>query len=180
MKTPFWIGLLLIFALSSSCSIIITGIFSDYKKTMSASPKLLIKLEDSTSICHVVYSDSIKVLVVTGKKLKECLNSKNDVILYYWKPGCKGEFCYALDFLQQKCQEKGKDLYIIAEYYVTWRMKQDYSLNHPILGIDTKYYKTGLVSKYVSKFFTDLGIERNIYHNFIYFDKGKFIKSFLV
>jgi hypothetical protein len=60
-------------------------------------------------------------------------------------------------------------------------MSKNYTIDHPIMGIDVKYYKTNITSKYLEKFILDLTNHSNNYDNygnFLCFNKGKFERTF--
>ena len=83
--------------------------------------------------------------------------------------------------MQSTCDLKNIELYIVAEYYDSEKMKIKYNIKRPIIGIDTEYYKTSLTSKYVNRFLNDIdsNIKWNDFSNrCLYFENGKFIKSY--
>jgi hypothetical protein len=67
----------------------------------------------------------------------------------------------------------------VAEYYDTEKMEMKYDIVNPIFGIDVKYYKSSLTSKYLSKFIYDLIEKEDISNNrYFYFEEGNFINSY--
>ena len=64
--------------------------------------------------------------------------------------------CIPLNVIQEICNKKNIQLYIVAEYYDLELMNKEYNISSPILGIDTDYYKTNLTSKYVKNFIKDI------------------------
>ncbi len=80
--------------------------------------------------------------------------------------------------IQEQCNNKNIDLYVVAEYYDCNKMDKAYDLNNNIYAIDVKYYKSNFTSKYVSRFKFDLTLQKNIEHRFLMFEKGVFIKSY--
>jgi len=162
----------------NSCSVngTLQGLYSYYNKTKSINPKLLVKPDSSILICELENPKTPKVFVISGDKLKKCI-SNNNVLVYIWPPKCKSKVCYPLHILQKKCDEKNIDLFIVAEYYDNELMQQNYAIKRPVFGIDTKYYKTNLTSKYVAKFNLDLIGKKDITDRFIYFENGIYIKS---
>lgn len=180
MKNRSKVLLFLILVSISSCKINGTfqGLYSYYNKTKSETPNLLMRLDDSASICDFAYSDSLKIVISNGVELKNCARQYENSIVYFWSPKCKGKLCYSLELLQNICNEKGIELFIVAEYYDSQLMKKYYNIKKPILGIDTKYYKTNKTSKYLSLFTYDLVSKRDISQKFILLKKGVFEKSF--
>ena len=120
-----------------------------------------------------------KVIIINGLVLKTCIEeSKKTSLVYMWSPKCTGKFCPVLDLIQEQCNNKNIDLYVVAEYYDCNKMDKAYDLNNNIYAIDVKYYKSNFTSKYVSRFKFDLTLQKNIEHRFLMFEKGVFIKSY--
>ncbi|MCF8458826.1 MAG: hypothetical protein K9H62_23055 [Bacteroidales bacterium] len=180
MKNRSKVLLVFILVLISSCKIDGTfqGLYSYYNKTKNETPNLLIRLDDSVSICDIAYSDSLKIVITNGIELKNCVKLYENSIVYFWSPRCKSKLCYSLELLQNICNEKSIELFIVAEYYDGQFMKKYYNIKKPIFGIDTKYYKSNKTSKYISLFIYDLASKRDISQNFIFLEKGIFVKSF--
>jgi len=173
---------ILILIITCSCSIqgSFQGLFSYYKKVNKESPTLIRKVNKETLVCNVNYSDSCRVLLLNGKDLAQCIKKEKKTILYLWAANCHSPYCYGLDRVQAYCKEKKIKLYVIADYYDNDLMNEYYNLEYPIIGIDTKYYKTNFTSTYKKKFLADLSIIEKDYHRLLYLENGKFIKSFRV
>jgi hypothetical protein len=155
------------------------GLYSYYDKTKSEKPELLISLNDSTSIFHLKQSTVPKIYVINGSQIKECINNSRKSVVYIWGPKCSSKICIPLEILQREANTKGVELYIVAEYYDTEKMEMKYDIVNPIFGIDVKYYKSSLTSKYLSKFIYDLIEKEDISNNrYFYFEEGNFINSY--
>lgn len=170
---------MIMIAILASCSINIRGVVSDYKKVNSINPNLIRKINSQDAICGAGYSDSCKVIVVNGNQLKNCIQNKDKAVIYLWNGNCKSDYCYGLDRVESYLAEKNITLYVVAEYYDHRLMSEFYDLTYPIVGIDTEYYKTDRVNKYIKYFFTDLSVEREKFHRLLYWENGTYIKSFL-
>lgn len=161
----------------SSCKINGTfqGLYSYYKKTAKVNPNLFIN--DNNAMCEVT-ADSRKIILRTGQSLKNCIKDYGKTVVFLWGPKCKSRICPSLDILQRRCKEKGLELFIVAEYYDNPLMTKEYDIERPISGIDTKYYRTNLTSKYTARFFSDLtGKELDKdYKRMWYFENGVFVK----
>lgn len=143
------------FSLLSSCYISF-GTTSEYRYIKSNNPTLLKHLKGTDLVCNAQYSDSCKVIVTDAITLKKCLFQNDKAVVFIWKPGCmRNAENYSLDSLQRFFSEKGIALYVVARNY-TGLMNKKYHLDYPIIGIDTKYYKSNLVKKYLGKFVFDL------------------------
>jgi hypothetical protein len=176
-KNTFLGVIILMFCTACSIKGSFQGLYSYYSKTKSQDPQLLIFPDTSTSICEINKSDTPRIVVINGSMLKECIKTNNKAVVYLWAPKCKGEFCYSLNLLQQKCDTKGATLYIVAEYYDTQLMQINYKINKPISGIDVEYYNSNRTSKYLSKFIYDLTLRSDMSGRLIYFEDGVFKKS---
>lgn len=117
------------------------------------------------------------IIIMNGIELKSCLSLKRKSLVYIWQPNCHGKFCYSLKMIQDFCNQKNYDFFVVAEYYDLTAMKTQTSLTNSIIGIDTKYYKTNLTNKYLRKFLTDLTNSSDVYNNFFLFEKGIYMKS---
>ena len=184
MKNLLKVGLIIFTILLNSCGFIsingsLQGITSYYDSTIEINPNLITRLNDSISICDIEPSDSIKVVLTNGKEIKKCIAQYDKAIVYIWSPYCSSKYCYSPTLLQYECDKNNIELFIVAEYFDSKKMTVNYSLNKPIFGIDIKYYKSNLTSKYLSKFIFDLTLEeKEVTKDLIYFNNGNYIKSF--
>lgn len=171
---------MLVLSICCSCTIkgSFRGLYSYYGKTKSSHPELLLKPAPDSSICEMKNEGNPRVYVINGNSLKKCLEKTGSAIVYIWSPGCKSELCYSLNLVQQECDKKGVDLYIVSEYYEYGQMSLRYRIRRPILGIDTEYYKTNLTSKYLSRFLRNLGSSARFEKRFFYFENGRMTRSF--
>ncbi len=174
-----FVFILALFAFSS-CTIRgnFRGLYSFYAKTKATNPELLLKPPPGSSICEIINTDTPKVYVINGSSLKECLKSRDKAIVYVWSSRCQSELCYSLNLVQQKCDAKGVELFIVAEYYDDELMRFKYRIEHPILGIDTEYYKTNFTSRYMSRFLHDLASIQKFENRFLYFENGIMKRAF--
>jgi len=179
----FWSSAILI----SSCSFngTLQGLFSYYNKTEKESEINFVNFNSSDDCIHLL-SDSASVLIANGNEINKCLSEYQKSVIYIWTPNCKGRYCYSLNLLQETCNQKGYELFIVAEYFDIYYMSKYYEISHPLIGIDVKYYKTNLTSKYLSKFILDLtngkykyDIKHDNYCNFLCFENGEFKRAFM-
>lgn len=159
----------------TSCSIKgnFKGLYSYYESEKKVSPNLFKK---NVQICTLKYNQY--VYIINGINLKNCIASEEKSLIYIWEPHCKSKFCLPLGTIQEICKEKGIKLYIVAQYYDSELMSKKYNLDSPIFGIDTEYYNTNLVEKYVTKFIHDFNINKEIGERYLYFENGNFVKSY--
>lgn len=172
MKNTFF--LIWVLLCTSSCKIggSFQGLYSYYNKEYARNPELFEKVQDTTvNICNL-QSITPKVYIINGKQLRQCIKNSDKSLIYIWSPKCKGKFCYPLNILQTKCDNKNIDLYIVSEYYDSKLMQIDYGLKKSIYGIDTEYYKTNLTSQYTKLFFEDLDVNNLEEEKFLYYEKG--------
>lgn len=182
MKNVFIFSIIVFITTSCTIKGSFQGLFSYYKKVEKDNPTLLKKVTNTETICSRVYSDSCKVLLLNGKELGECIKNEDKTILYLWAGNCSSPYCYGLDRVQAYCKNRGIKLYVVADYYDEELMSAIYNLEFPIVGIDTKYYKTNFTSSYRKKFLADLSIirDKDDYYRLLYLEKGKYIRSFRV
>lgn len=165
--------LLIVFSFFYSC-IHIYGVYSNFSRIKKDYPDALCRTND---YCN----DSIKnkIVIVNGNDLKACLNDKGKCVLYLWNPTCN--YYDSPDIVEKFCQKNQYKLYVILQFYEFERVKNLTKFQGAFYGIDTKYYKSNLIKSYCKKFFKD--IDQNIkmedmYNSFMYFENGKFIKSY--
>jgi hypothetical protein len=122
----------------SSCQISgsFGGLVGYQKKVSKSNPNMIVK---SNNICVENYKPS-KVFTVNGKELLSCLNEYQKSLVHIWKPNCSSNFCISLSSVEAIADSLNAKLYIVSEYYDEIKMKIDYKINTPILGIDCKYY----------------------------------------
>lgn len=170
----------LLFSLLCSCTINgnLQGLFSYYNKTEKSLPGLLCKPAPGTSICGIRNSGVPRVYVIHAGALKDCLKSSRKAIIYIWSSRCRSVLCYSLNLVQERCNAKGIELFIVAEYYDDEFMNFNYNIEHPILGIDTKYYRTNFTSRYIFRFLNELASVSKFENRFFYFENGIIRRSF--
>jgi hypothetical protein len=174
---------LLISFLFTSCAIKVSfkGLYSYYERTKKESPNLLHKVNNPETICNIKTRElNPKILVINGTQLKNCIDKNRKTLIYIWGPKCRSQMCSPPEIAQSTCDINNIELYIVSEYYDSEKMNENYNISRYIFGIDTLYYKTSLTTKYVSLFLLDLGVvlKKDDYNRFLYFENGKFIKSY--
>ena len=152
--------------------------YSYYDKTNKQFPELLVSTKASEPVCNIAVTSTPKIFIVNGKQIRDCMTKSNHAVFYFWKPLCTSELCYAVDVVQRECSKKNIDLYIVAEYYDGKTMQKRYTIDHPIFGIDTKYYRSSFCDTYVPRFIEDItgAPIRNI--KFVEFKNGSIGRKF--
>lgn len=174
-----FIVMCLLFSTASCISIKapeIVGFVSKYKKTDKEYPGLLVKTNPNEPICNIAITDTPKVYIVNGLQLKDCLKDYKKAIVYMWAPHCTSEQCVSPTLLQQYCNEQDTELFVVAEYYDGNELTQFYDVKHPILGIDTEYYKSNFTDRYTRLFKEDLAVKthKDNYSRMHYFENGEY------
>lgn len=155
------------------------GLYGYYEKAVSENPNLFVNTEDSNVNYLKDGRFKNKVLVTNGKYLKKYLIDSPYSIVYIWKPKCQSSVCIPLNLLENKCDSKSLDLFVVSEYYEAKRMAANTHLKNNIFGIDVKYYKSSLTKKYLSAFLADLtGVHSVNENNYLLFKYGIFQNSF--
>lgn len=153
------------------------GLYSYFDKTDKLYPGLLAK-PSGNPVCSLIQAETPKVYIINGKQIHDCLARSENAALYFWQPLCHGEFCYAIDVVQRECNKKNLDLYIVSEYYDGESMNRQYTITHPIFGIDIKYYGSSLCDNYVPKFMEDVTGKKIRNVKFIVFKNGSVQRIF--
>jgi hypothetical protein len=184
-KELFIIFCLLIFLSSCTINGTLQGLFSYYNKTKKESSISFVRI-NSIKDSSILKSDSTIVLLANGTELNNCLQKYEKSVVYIWAPKCKSKYCYSLNLLQEICRQQEVELFIVAEYYDSYYMSKQYSISHNLIGIDVKYYRSNITSKYLSEFIFDLtngaykyDVKNNVYCNFLRFNNGEFVKAFM-
>jgi hypothetical protein len=164
--------------LFSSCSIngSLKGLYGYYNITKKDCPGLLVRPQAPDSICQRSQPATPVVYVINGVDLKRCLSGLNNALVYFWKSNCSSPMCYPIEVVQQKCNVQNVDLFVVAEYYDTYSMNNKYDVSRPVLGIDTRYYKSNMTKKYMSRFLQDLAEVEYTESSLYYFKKGQLVK----
>lgn len=167
--------------ISQSCTFngTLQGIFGYQKKSTSDAPEIFNKNSDLSINCEKTEETNYKVEITNGLELKKCLSKYPKAVVYIWHPKCQSKICYPLEIVQQECDAKGIELFIVSEYFDITLMKKNYKLKRNIFAIDTKYYKSIRTKKYLEKFISDIAGKRDNYNNFIYYEKGINTRNFL-
>ncbi|MFN2428820.1 MAG: hypothetical protein ABR574_02310 [Cryomorphaceae bacterium] len=135
------------------------GLRSYYPESIKLNPDLFVHLDDGQLICDTEESHRQKVVIATAEQVKDCLQPDSSVV-YIWGANCKGSFCKSLNESQEMANQARANLFIVAEYYDAELMDLNYKINHPIIGVDTEYYKSEWTKTYLSKFLTELAEEK--------------------
>ncbi len=178
----FPIFFLLVIGLSfiiASCRIdgTLLGMYSYSDKTAKEHPGFIQRPD--MPMCKINGEDTSVVYAVNGKEVKNCITNFDNSLVYIWRARCHSSICISPAYLQRMCDEKGIELFVVAEYYDYPFMTLDYSLKRPIFGVDCDYYRTDRTKKYMKKFLSDL-FEPNddqLKNYFFLFKEGKMINS---
>ncbi len=188
MKSIIKISLLFLVLIVYSCTINIKfqTIAEDYNKAKKEGVVKFIHLSDSPTLCSAK-TDTATVLVATGTQLKSCLKNYEKALVYIWSVECSSPTCYPISTVREKCEQKGLELFVVADFYNSKYMCRDYGLKHPIIGIDVEYYKTNFKEKHLSELFISdllMPAKRNevyrkkSFNGLIYFTNGNFNEAF--
>lgn len=162
-KLGCFIGLLVIFY---GCGMIkiggtTQGLTSYYKKTQVLEPELFIKPSSIEKSCQLINNNLNKVIVINGVELKKCISTYPKAMIYIWEPKCRSKLCPDLNILQQNCDKRSIELFIVAQYYDYRLMKKQYSIKRSIIGVDVKHYSSNFTSRYMKKFLRELIVKHD-------------------
>ena len=158
----------------SSCTIngSFQGLRSYYPETVKVNPDLFVYLEEDQLICDTTGSYTHKVVIANAQNLKECIAADSSVV-YIWGANCKGTECKGLNESQEMTSQANANLFVVAEYYDAELMDLNHLIDYPIIGIDTRHYKSEWTKKYLSRFLSELTGENTDHSSgrfFVFFD----------
>jgi hypothetical protein len=143
-------------------------------------PNLFIKLDSSDTLLFNTSIEKNKIYIINGIHLKKCLAKKNKSIVYFWDLNCKSKICYPLELIQAHCKKNNLSLFVVAEYYDAKIMSNEFEIDNNILAVNTKYYKSSLVNKYLTRFLIDIDSKlkyKNL-NRYLYFAGDEFINDY--
>lgn len=174
--------LILLSVFFSSCAIKgnFKGLYSYFNETQKEMPNLFIKLDSSDTLLFNTSIEKNKIYIINGIHLKKCLAKKNKSIVYFWDLNCKSKICYPLELIQAHCKKNNLSLFVVAEYYDAKIMSNEFEIDNNILAVNTKYYKSSLVNKYLTRFLIDIDSKlkyKNL-NRYLYFEGDEFINDY--
>ena len=156
------------------------GLYSYFNETQKEMPNLFIKLDSSDTLLFNTSIEKNKIYIINGIHLKKCLTKKNKSIVYFWDLNCKSKICYPLELIQAHCKKNNLSLFVVAEYYDAKIMSNEFEIDNNILAVNTKYYKSSLVNKYLTRFLIDIDSKlkyKNL-NRYLYFEGDEFINDY--
>ncbi len=183
MNKNQFIHIVIIFVITS-CTIrgSFQGLYGYQNREVKKNKFLFINTDNCDSINGNKGKLSNLGLITKGETIRKCLalNTKN--IIYIWGSKCKSKVCFPLTNIQKYCDEKGIDLFVLAEYYDAADMGINYQLAKNIIAVDTKFYNSNLTNNYLASFFNEIDdkidFSKNNNNRYLYFENDKFLKSF--
>ena len=154
---------------------------SNFMTALSSEQKNMVYwTSDSTSLEGLVNDG--RIYAINPNQLKELLKSKEIAIVYKWLPTCTSENCTSLGLTQSYCDEKGVELYVVADNYND-AFSQIEDIKNPMFSINSGYYvKTNyLLNKLQEQFYKELlgeKYDKKNYHRFYYFENGEFVRMY--
>lgn len=156
------------------------GLYSYFKDTQKKRPDLFITLDSSDTLNLNSAKENNKIYIINGIHLKKCLRSNNRSIVYFWDLNCKSKICYPLELIQAHCKKNNLSLFVVAEYYDAKIMSNEFEIDNNILAVNTKYYKSSIVNKYLTRFLIDIDSKlkyKNL-NRYLYFEGDEFINDY--
>jgi hypothetical protein len=94
---------------------------------------------------------------VTAPSLLQTLSARDTTLVYIWGPQCHSAHCASLKSVQDLCHRKGYAFQAVAEYYADLQqIKAQPRLQHPLVAINQRSYKTAYCAKYTALFAAEL------------------------
>jgi len=167
--------------LFQNCGISVIGLYSDYEKLSEIDKEKIVFLNENDGICEIKKDE--KIYAITGSQLLDCIETKENVLVYIWTPYCTQPTCYPLSHVQKYCASNGLILYVIANYYDSERIfSEQESIDLPLFSMNERYYKRKLRHSYSKKFINDLlknekDRKKIIWNGSFIFCNGKLVDS---
>lgn len=136
----------------------------------------------SDSISLIGMKNDNRIYAINAHQMKELLKTNEKAIIYQWSPHCSSENCTSLGLTQSYCDEKGVELYVVADNYND-AFSQIEDIKNPMFSINSGYYvKTNyLLNKLQEQFYKELlgeKYDKKNYHRFYYFENGEFVRMY--
>ena len=98
---------------------------------------------------------------VTAQSLLRALPADNTTLVYLWSPHCRGRYCASLQSVEADCHRNGYEFQAVAAYYADLvQIKLQAPLQHPLLAINHRYYRSDYCRKYARLFQAALRLDR--------------------
>ena len=160
------------------------GLQSQYKRLSENDKEKIIFLEPNAEICELKKDG--KIYGITGKQLLECIETQENVMVYFWKWSCTSDLCYPLIHVQKYCDERGLILYaVVADSYRSRMFLELESLSKPLFAINEFHYQEKKPTKFIKLFMEDLlkdpELSKEIWwHGSYVFNHGKLVDSNII
>lgn len=96
------------------------------------------------------------IYAVAARSLLQAMPRADTTLVYLWGPRCHSQQCASLQSVQVVCNQRGYQLYVVAEYYDLAQINLQAPLQHPLLAIDHQFYRTNYCPKYSRLFAAEL------------------------
>ena len=120
-----------------------------------------------------------RIYAVNPNQMRELLKTKEKVVIYKWLPICTSENCTSLGLTQSYCDEKGIELYVIADSYKEAFLQIE-SIKNPLFSINIDYFDED-VKHCDEEFYKELlgdKYDKKNYYRFYYFENGEFVRTY--
>ena len=114
------------------------------------------------------------IYAVSANQLYSIIKRYPQSMVYLWTPTCTGRTCLPLSSIQQQCDQKGLELFVVATSSYGFFDQNMASINHPVHIPNEHSYKEKDFEKIWHRFVEELLGEEN-YNNIDSLWVGKFI-----
>jgi len=152
------------------------GFYSGYSKLSEPNRNLIAITESNAPSERIEFSETKKIVSITGEQLNNYIKKSSNAIVYLWSPNCRSEECVAINVLQESIKAGGYDLFIVAEYLSDDIFSQ-IQIGDKVFWPNVKYYRTDYCNKYMKLFLSDLtgNGKTPIQNKYLVFHYGVFV-----
>ena len=168
----YYIIVILLFLLTTSCLVQFTGITNDYKLLNENQKNKIERLQDFNSL------NKNKVYELTGPKLLTELEKHENSIVYVFVNKCSSDYCIPISTIESYASKNSLKLFLVMVSYNNLNISTEQNVKTQLFSIDDDYYKTKKRRQYVKLFKKDLGYEfsKENWGNYFFFEKDKLVK----
>lgn len=104
------------------------------------------------------------IYAVSASQLHSLIKRYPQSMVYLWTPSCPGNTCFSLSAIQQQCNERGLELFVVATSFYEIFSQNTVLIKHPVVITNERIYKKSSFEDATRQFVQELLGEKN-YNN---------------